>query len=156
MTRNLALASLALALAACAVPRAPERSAQEWRAEARGKAPWELCHRQIVGGYSDVYGQAVADEIRSQGIDCRDHMAMVQARMQADAAAQQRAQQQTEIALKLLQGSGPRAGNPGGGKCFFEREWTSGFNKNCVYSCTGSEAVQTVSSTTLCPLSITR
>ena len=87
-------------------------------------------------------------------------MAMVQARMQADAAAQQRAQQQsqqqTEIALKLLQASRPPAGNPGGGMCLFQREWTSGLNKNCVYSCAGSEAVQTVSSVALCPLSITR
>ena len=72
---------LALALVACAAPRAPERSAQEWRAEAQAKAPWELCYRQITGGYSAVYGQAVSDEIRSQGIDCRDHLAMVQAKM---------------------------------------------------------------------------
>ncbi len=85
----------------------PEQSAQQWRARAKASAPWELCHRQIVGGYSAVYGQAVADEIRSQRIDCRDHIAMVQAKMQADAAAQQQSLQQTEIALKLLNQSRP-------------------------------------------------
>jgi hypothetical protein len=40
--------------------------------------------------------------------------------------------------------------------CFKQREWSSGFNKNCVYSCLGSEAVQTIRSTELCPLTIIR
>jgi hypothetical protein len=44
----------------------------------------------------------------------------------------------------------------GGGVCFKRREWTSGFNKNCVYSCTGSEAVQTIGAAQLCPLTINR
>lgn len=44
----------------------------------------------------------------------------------------------------------------GGGVCFKQREWTSGFNKNCVYDCTGSEAVQTISSMAFCPLTINR
>ncbi len=43
-----------------------------------------------------------------------------------------------------------------GTTCFKKREWTSGMNKNCVYDCLGSEAVQTISSIELCPLSITR
>lgn len=40
--------------------------------------------------------------------------------------------------------------------CFKEREWTSGLNKNCVYSCLGSEAVQTVGAAEICPISIVR
>ncbi len=44
----------------------------------------------------------------------------------------------------------------GGSACFFKSEWTSGFNTNCVYSCVGGEAVQTISSTSICPLSIVR
>jgi hypothetical protein len=36
------------------------------------------------------------------------------------------------------------------------REWSSGFNKNCVYDCLGSEAVQTVGSAELCPLTMSR
>ena len=40
--------------------------------------------------------------------------------------------------------------------CFKVREWTSGFNKNCVYSCLGSETVQTIGSTQLCPLTISK
>lgn len=40
--------------------------------------------------------------------------------------------------------------------CFKEREWSSGFNKNCVYNCMGSEAVQTIGATEMCPFSIVR
>lgn len=44
----------------------------------------------------------------------------------------------------------------GGGMCMKKREWTLGFNKNCVYDCLGSEAVQTIGSVELCPLTINR
>jgi hypothetical protein len=40
--------------------------------------------------------------------------------------------------------------------CLKKREWASGFNKNCVYDCLGSEAVQTVGSAELCPLTMSR
>lgn len=38
--------------------------------------------------------------------------------------------------------------------CFFKYERTSGLNKICFYDCCGSERAITVSSVTLCPLSI--
>lgn len=38
--------------------------------------------------------------------------------------------------------------------CFKKREWVSGFNKNCVYDCVGSEAVETISNVALCPLTV--
>lgn len=53
-------------------------------------------------------------------------------------------------------GQGSTTSGASGTTCFKKREWTSGFNKNCVYSCLGSEAVQTVGSTDICPLSIER
>ena len=40
--------------------------------------------------------------------------------------------------------------------CFKEREWVSGFNRNCVYDCLGSETVETIASTAICPLNIKR
>jgi hypothetical protein len=43
-----------------------------------------------------------------------------------------------------------------GMSCMKKREWTSGFNKNCVYDCLGSEAVQTVGMAELCPLTMSR
>lgn len=64
--------------------------------------------------------------------------------------AVQRANQQQ---IGASSGSGP------GGQgitCFKKNEWTSGFNKNCVYNCLGSDAVQTIRNTDLCPLTITR
>lgn len=54
----------------------------------------------------------------------------------------------------LQQSAGSNSGQ--GITCFKQREWSSGFNKNCVYSCLGSEAVQTIGSAELCPLSIVR
>jgi hypothetical protein len=41
-----------------------------------------------------------------------------------------------------------------GAACFKKREWSSGFNKNCVYDCLGSEAVQTIGMAEFCPMSI--
>lgn len=38
------------------------------------------------------------------------------------------------------------------GQCFLQREWTSGFYKNCVFRCVAGEVVRTVTSTELCPL----
>lgn len=43
-----------------------------------------------------------------------------------------------------------------GVSCFKSREWTSGSLRNCVYSCMGSEAVQTFSITQICPLTMNR
>jgi hypothetical protein len=51
----------------------------------------------------------------------------------------------------------PRSTMPQAGMvCLKKREWSSGFNKNCVYDCLGSEAVQTVGSAELCPLTLSR
>mgnify|MGYP001766917019 CR=1 FL=1 len=56
--------------------------------------------------------------------------------------------------IQSTQSSGSVGGQ--GVACFKKHEWSSGFNKNCVYSCLGSEAVRTIRATELCPLSIVR
>jgi len=71
------------------------------------------------------------------------------------------ARKRAEFAAKMgaaaaILGSGSRSSGAGGGVCFKESEWTSGFNRNCVYNCTGSQAVQTIGSAELCPLTINR
>ena len=38
--------------------------------------------------------------------------------------------------------------------CFKKGEYTSGFNKICIYNCVGSERAITIRSTQLCPLTI--
>ncbi len=38
--------------------------------------------------------------------------------------------------------------------CLYKSQWNSGFNKNCVYDCVGSQAVETISNTDICPPSI--
>ena len=40
--------------------------------------------------------------------------------------------------------------------CFKVDEYTSGFNKICIYNCLGSEAAITIGATQLCPLTISR
>ena len=40
--------------------------------------------------------------------------------------------------------------------CFKKGEYTSGFNKICIYNCLGSDVAITIASTKLCPLSIQR
>lgn len=40
--------------------------------------------------------------------------------------------------------------------CFYQNEVTSGMNKICYYSCVSGTAAITLSSVTLCPLSIKR
>ena len=38
--------------------------------------------------------------------------------------------------------------------CFKKGEYTSGFNKICIYNCLGSDKAITIKNTQLCPLSI--
>ena len=38
--------------------------------------------------------------------------------------------------------------------CFKKGEYTSGFNKICIYNCLGSDRAITIKNTQLCPLSI--
>ena len=40
--------------------------------------------------------------------------------------------------------------------CFKSSEYTSGMNKICIYNCLGSDAAITISSVSLCPLTINR
>ena len=38
--------------------------------------------------------------------------------------------------------------------CFKKGEYTSGFNKICIYNCLGSDRALTIKNTDLCPLTI--
>jgi hypothetical protein len=38
--------------------------------------------------------------------------------------------------------------------CFKKTEYTSGFNKICIYNCMGSDVAITIKNTQLCPLTI--
>ena len=38
--------------------------------------------------------------------------------------------------------------------CFKKGEYTSGFNKICIYNCLGSDVAITIKNTQLCPLTI--
>lgn len=88
--------------------------------------------------------------------------AKLEAKRVADARHAERARRAREAAEFIGDMAGgpadePRMSSPrasAGPTCFKRREWTSGFNKNCVYDCAGSEAVQTIGTAELCPLTI--
>lgn len=101
-----------------------------------------------------VYAIALAERLDRKQISYAEFDASriqrfnaIQARRQS-LNNQQRIIQNTQRTYSNTSGSGVT--------CFKQREWSSGFNKNCVYSCLGSEAVQTIGATELCPLTITR
>lgn len=40
--------------------------------------------------------------------------------------------------------------------CFFDRDYTSGFNRVCLYDCLSGQVAITISSLEICPLTIRR
>jgi hypothetical protein len=54
------------------------------------------------------------------------------------------------------QGSGVTNQSSGTQTCFAKGDYTSGFNKICNYDCLGSAYATTISSTSLCPLTVNR
>jgi len=89
-------------------------------------------------------------ELQRRGIDCSRYASTI------NNAAQQR-QRMLNLGVQMMQQPASSSGGARPGvTCFKQREWVSGFNKNCVYSCLGSEAVQTIGATELCPLTIVR
>lgn len=97
-----------------------------------------------------------AMELDRRGSDCNRYAGMLNNKMLQN-------QRMLDLGLMLMQQptTTPRPFYSSGGsgsavQCFKEREWVSGFNRNCVYSCLGSETVQTIGATELCPLSMER
>lgn len=100
-----------------------------------------------------AYCIALAERLDRKQITYAEFDASRLQRFNAIQARRQTLDTQQQIANTRMQ---QPAYSRGGVSCFKEREWTSGFNKNCVYSCLGSEAVQTIGATQLCPLTISR
>jgi len=103
-----------------------------------------------------AYCIALAERLDRKQISFAEFYALRIERFNAIEARRQ-SQYNQQLLIQNSQMQAPSYGNQRGGvTCFKEREWTSGLNKNCVYSCLGSEAVQTVSAAELCPISIVR
>ena len=101
-----------------------------------------------------AYCIALAERLDRKQISFAEFDAARLQRFNAIQARRQSLNNQQRIIQNTQQTSGGVGGQ--GVTCFKQREWSSGFNKNCVYSCLGSEAVQTIGATELCPLSIMR
>jgi hypothetical protein len=97
-----------------------------------------------------------AMELDRRGADCNRYASMLNNKVlqnQRMLGMGLMLMQQPSIAPQRFYSSG---GSGSAVQCFKEREWVSGFNRNCVYSCMGSETVQTIGATELCPLSMER
>lgn len=108
-----------------------------------------------------AYCIALAERLDRKEISFAEFEAARQQRFNAIRTRRQSLNVQQQIidnmALQQITNNASRPSlSTGGITCFKQREWTSGLNKNCVYDCLGSEAVQTVGATQLCPLTISR
>jgi hypothetical protein len=68
-----------------------------------------------------------------------------------------RARRQSLNAQQQLINNSRQVSSPSGRSgmlCTKKAEWVSGMNRNCVYNCGGSDAVQTVGAAELCPITI--
>ena len=92
-------------------------------------------------------------QIRNRGLNCNLYAATI---FQQQQIGLQQLQQGVNM-MNNNRNTTPNLNNQSSGVvCFKSREWTSGSLKNCAYNCLGSEAVQTISITQLCPLSMNR
>ena len=92
-------------------------------------------------------------QIRFRGLNCNLYAATI---FQQQQIGLQQLQQGVNM-MNNNRNTTPNLNNQNSGAvCFKTREWTSGSLKNCAYNCLGSEAVQTISITQICPLSMNR
>lgn len=138
------LSVICLAIYGCATPASVQTSSD-----------YEICRLSLLRPPLQS-PQAINEadrQIRVRGLNCNLYAATI-------FQQQQQGLQQLQQGLNMM--SNPRNTTSNfnnqntGVSCFKSREWTSGTLRNCVYSCMGSEAVQTFSITQICPLTITR
>lgn len=122
------------------------------RRKANAQLPdYSLCEKLAVATLAPTEIRTEwAMELQQRGADCSQYSDML------NNAIQQNQRMMNMGSQMMQQPSNAPNGQSGGINCFKKSEWSSGFNKNCVYDCLGSEAVQTIGATQLCPISITR
>lgn len=129
-------------------------SPEQRRLNNMSRSDYYLCEKLAMAALApDEVRSEWAAELQRRGADCGRYAGAI-----SNAMAQ--SQNAMNVGLKMMQPTavapvGASSGT-GGVTCFAKREWTSGFNKNCAYDCLGSEAVQTIPSTSPCPQTIVR
>jgi hypothetical protein len=94
-------------------------------------------------------------QIGVRGLNCALYSAQIRSAQQEGYAEMERGLSQIE---RASQGTTTNSSESSSSKisCFLRGEYTSGTLKNCRYDCMGSEAIQTIASTEMCPLGIRR
>jgi hypothetical protein len=149
--RLLIIATVAFSLASCGTT-GPDQTSQYSLVGATGL---DLCYGYISNRGDARYQRLVAEEIQKWGIDCREHLPMIQTKLAADRVnleAQRQRIEQLNLARQLLAPSRPDRSRQGA--AFLKREYTSGFNKICIYGRLGSDVAVTIGGTELCPLTL--
>lgn len=150
--RLLAVLLLALASVSCATP-------EQKLAIVRAAPAWELCYWHITGKVSAQGRVFVSQEIQTRPVDCREHLAIVQAKLAADGVAQVESQRMLQLGLQMMAPRAPQYPAPAGGGAalgvgFLKRQYVSGMNRVCIYDRLGSEVAVTVGAAELCSLSL--
>lgn len=124
---------------------------EERRAANAALSDYALCEKLAIAVLSpEEIRNEWAIELERRGSDCNKYASTLN-----NAVLQN--QRMLGTGLMLMQQAPFSSGSSGASTtCFMQREWVSGFNRNCVYSCMGGEAVQTIGATELCPISIER
>jgi hypothetical protein len=124
----------------------------EERRQANAELPdYSLCEKLAVATLAPAEIRSEwAMELQQRGADCGQYSGMLYNAVQQN-------QRMMNMGFQMMQQPSYVPSDPSGGiTCFKQSEWTSGVNRNCVYNCLGSETVQTIGATQLCPLSIMR
>lgn len=118
---------------------------------------YEVCRLSILRPpLQDLAAIYEADrQIGVRGLNCALYSAQIRAAQQEGYDEMRRGIAQMESALR---GATTNSSESTSSKssCFLTGDYTSGTLKNCRYDCMGSEAIQTISSTEICPLGIRR
>ena len=142
--RLLLLSFICFVLYGCATPASVQNSGD-----------YEICRLSLLRPPLQSIGAInEADrQIRVRGLNCNIYASTI-------FQQQQQGLQQLQQGLNMMSNSRNTTPNFNtqntGVSCFMSQEWTSGTLRNCVYNCMGSEAVQTVSITQICPLTMNR
>lgn len=141
----LPLFASAIVLSGCAAMYGSKESRV---ADNRAKSDYELCKSFYVAVLApdEIRGEWVT-ELKRRNQNCNEYAGALESTRRANDAL---------VSGGAAMLSRPSAVGQTGTSCYAKREWVSGFNKNCVYDCLGSDTVITIASTSLCPNTISR
>lgn len=113
---------------------------------------WELCYYSVAA--SSAYNRELAGNfVITRGVNCGQHVQMVQARIAAKSASDANSLQLLMLGNQI---ANQRPALPPTPPVQGRREYVSGNNRVCIYNNMGSDVAITVPALSFCPLSLPR